>query len=195
MRDLTNPNFQFPSRESRDAAADLATSTANSTQESTEQKDALADATQGTDIIEEVSKDQKAVAGQSPSGEDAQEGQSKDGKRAEDVEPTASSRLLPPVRRRAHVDLKNPTHVILVSALKGVCGISIVKDYDKGKKYNLQSLGGQLAPTSDKPGEGAQAAAKEGATGTVEGPDNSSVLEKADESGEAGEVDGAPDDV
>lgn len=48
--------------------------------------------------------------------------------------------ILPPHRRRTYVDLKKPTHTILVSVLKGVCCISIVTGYDEGRKFNIQML-------------------------------------------------------
>ena len=56
--------------------------------------------------------------------------------------------ILPAARRKTKVDLKNPTHTILISALKGICGMSIVTDYDKKRRLNLQMLANKV--TEDK---------------------------------------------
>lgn len=66
---------------------------------------------------------------------------------------------LPSIRPRARVDLKHPKYTILISALKGVAGLSVVTEWDTSKKFNLQMLAEeQLA----KKGEAARADAQNG---------------------------------
>jgi len=63
---------------------------------------------------------------------------------AEDEQDATPWHILPEYRRRIYVDLKHPTHTILVSALRGVCGMSVVERYDERKKFNVQMLSGTL---------------------------------------------------
>ena len=56
--------------------------------------------------------------------------------------------ILPAARRKTKVDLKNPTHTIMISALKGTCGMSVVTDYEKKRRLNLQMLANKV--TEDK---------------------------------------------
>lgn len=47
---------------------------------------------------------------------------------------------LPEARRKTKVDLKHPKYTILVSALKGVCGLSIVEGFEESRRFNIQVL-------------------------------------------------------
>ena len=51
---------------------------------------------------------------------------------------------------RPPLALKCPSHTILITALKGVCGISVVEGYDKGRKFNIQSLSQREAAASEQ---------------------------------------------
>lgn len=70
----------------------------------------------------------------------------------------AEKARLPSARRKAVVNLTNPEYVIMVSALKGVCGISCVRGFDEGKKFNIQTLSGGNQPDTKQ--EAAKAAKK-----------------------------------
>lgn len=87
--------------------------------------------------------------------------------------PQSKRPTLPPHRRRTYVDLKKPTHTILVSVLKGVCGISIVTGYDEGRKFNIQMLGERQVADKfqqKKEADEAAAAASEPAAAAIEAP-------------------------
>jgi len=49
------------------------------------------------------------------------------------------------ISRRHKVDLKNPVFTILIEVYKGICCISIVRDYQRFKKYNIASILGTNA--------------------------------------------------
>ena len=66
------------------------------------------------------------------------------------TETAAARPPLAHIRRRTYVDLKCPSHTILITALKGVCGISVVEGYDKGRKFNIQSLSQREAAASEQ---------------------------------------------
>ncbi|KAI8084474.1 uncharacterized protein BX664DRAFT_366190 [Halteromyces radiatus] len=48
--------------------------------------------------------------------------------------------IAPTLPTHLKVDLKNPDYVIFVTIFKSVCGISVLKDYYKKKKYNISAL-------------------------------------------------------
>ncbi|KAI9318905.1 hypothetical protein DFJ73DRAFT_336881 [Zopfochytrium polystomum] len=58
------------------------------------------------------------------------------------------------------VDIKNPDRVILVEIFKGICGMSVVDDFYKYKKYNLEAVFDQeAAQNMNKRKRGGDAAA------------------------------------
>lgn len=74
------------------------------------------------------------------------------------VDSSSERTQLPTIRRKAVVNLYSSEYVIMVSALKGVCGISCVQGFDEGKKFNIQTLSGGNQP--DPKQEAAKAAKK-----------------------------------
>lgn len=161
IRDLANPFFQLKrgekpvdKAESEEKPVETAVEEANNMQGVTsetdgapirEEKQETAGAagteeslTEKQSISEETMKQQESGA-----DEPSKELEIMDSDKNED--PSQLWYILPEHRRRTIVDLKHPTHTILVSALRGVCGLSVVERYEENKKYNIQSLGSHSA--------------------------------------------------
>ena len=159
VRDLTNPDWQFPSPEAAQAEAG----------EKGEDKPVDTDQTPVAAGDQEQASEEalSAETGESPTGETAKADVSEPSeKQAQSSQPVVSQSKrepLPLVRRRANVDLKNSEYVIMVSALKGVCGISHVRGFDEAKKFNIQTLSGGNQPDPKKEAEKAARKAAEDA--------------------------------
>ncbi|CAD6580050.1 MAG: hypothetical protein CYPHOPRED_001073 [Cyphobasidiales sp. Tagirdzhanova-0007] len=145
VRDLTNPAFQFPLHQPESTSATDSQDSAHRTNQKTPQAEPSEESSLEKEEIR-ISED-VTVEGQSPSSElhrsSSIAATGSTGPPEDVVRPPREP--FPNVRRRTHVDLKHPSHVILVSALKGVCGISIVEGYEEGRKYNIQVLGERRA--------------------------------------------------
>ncbi|KAK9893607.1 hypothetical protein P389DRAFT_198854 [Cystobasidium minutum MCA 4210] len=209
VRDLANAHFQFPKKQpdaspkganneeaKQPGSADAAVGTAEA-----ETKADDTNTEKVTDVTEEAQTAVQALdAAQPQSSAQADETLAPKPESAEETVEDGETPWhdLPAYRRRIFVDLKNPTHTILVSALKGVCGMSVVEGYDARKKFNLQMLGGTLPPQgAGKPKEKAdegeqppaadaaeeQAAAGSGsaAPSTVTDAENRPVVDDASE--------------
>lgn len=146
VRDLANAHFQFPKpqiieKDANDAAVQPQSSSENVEKE--QEKDDSAAALQVSTQTDDPAEKQSA---------DRDEEQDKSLEKPEESEDQTAEEtpwhILPAYRRRIFVDLKNPTHTILVSALRGVCGLSVVEGYDQRKKFNVQMLGGNLHVSS-----------------------------------------------
>ena len=153
MRDLTNPDWQWPTVE----AAKSATTESEANPEVVEtesSKDSLPAVPDGGEAEKRDSVDD--AVGLSAEG-GAGVPKETDGEEADPVAEVPQSKParepLPAVRRRTKVDLKTPEYVIMVSALKGVCGISCVRGFDEGKKFNIQTLSGGNQPDPKKVAE------------------------------------------
>lgn len=85
-----------------------------------------------------------------PQEEQAIEAPAQETVTAEDEPEEIPWHILSAYRRRIFVDLKHPTHTILVSALRGVVGLSVVERYDERKKFNVQMLSGTLPVRKEK---------------------------------------------
>lgn len=147
VRDLANAHFQFPKRQVVEHAAEP-TEKSEGTTPAQAAEPASADATQASSTTAEETKE---TSNMPTPGQASEESEVKPQGDEAPVEETPWN-ILPPYRRRIHVDLKHPTHTILVSALRGVCGISVVEGYDEKKKFNVQMLGGNTDMNGrDKP--------------------------------------------
>jgi tRNA acetyltransferase TAN1 len=60
---------------------------------------------------------------------------------------TAIAALVPPENK---VNLKTPDYCIVIEVINLVCGISILPDYYKLKRYNLEMLGEEITTQSKK---------------------------------------------
>lgn len=163
MRDLTNPDWQWPSIEAAKSAA--TESEANPEVVEVEaSKDSLAAVQEGSEA-EKGDLVNDAVGPSAGSGANAlKEANSEDADPVAEMPQSKPAREpLPTVRRRSKVDLKTPEYVIMVSALKGMCGISCVRGFDQGKKFNIQTLSGGNQPDPKKEAEKAAKKAAEDA--------------------------------
>lgn len=151
VRDLANPSFQFQKRKNSEEAVN-----------GHENDEAVAEESKETPVAEEHVKEdisnpteaastqameanvQIETAVQYEEKETADSAHQLQAGRAEDPPEETPWHVLPEYRRRTFVDLKHPTHTILVSALRGVCGMSVVERYDERKKFNVQMLSGTL---------------------------------------------------
>lgn len=152
VRDLANPSFQFqkrrnfeepvdgakPSEVAQDVASEAQTSAEPAKEEMSSSNDATAPVQDG-----EASATSSNIA-QSEEIEKGGALAQSEKESADDAPEEAPWHILPEYRRRIFVDLKHPTHTILISALRGVCGMSVVERYDELKKFNVQVLSGTL---------------------------------------------------
>lgn len=160
VRDLANPSFQFQKRRvheeekpvaegDQEKPVDGEVEAGATTAIATDEKDALPKET--ATLAQPEHKDETAETKEQQGEEAESTKEPKDEAEAEQSteEPQQQEEetpwhILPAHRRRIYVDLKHPTHTILVSALRGVCGISVVERYDERKKFNVQMLSGTL---------------------------------------------------
>lgn len=149
VRDLANAHFQFAKPQVIENDADDAAVQPQSPGRNIE-KEQEKDDSAGTP---QVSTQTEEPAAKQSSDQDEEQDKSPAKQEEGEDQPAEETpwHILPAYRRRIFVDLKNPTHTILVSALRGVCGISVVEGYDQRKKFNVQMLGGNLhAPANGR---------------------------------------------
>lgn len=173
IRDLTNPRFQYPvyqKPETEDEQSESADNSAEDSATDTVKDSAKDQAIEGADnegpanvaatAAEEEKPTLNATEAPLPDHEtsDVTDSSTQQTQQAETGEstlpadqnpadsadaPAPQRPVLPGHRRRAYVDLKNATHTVMVTILKGVASMSIVTGYDEGRKFNIQMLAEQ----------------------------------------------------
>lgn len=149
VRDLANPSFQFQRRRNVEETANVEERNEPPSMEPNMVETSAHLAPEEANGLSEPVSEQIPVAdpavGTAMQSEEAVNDGAKDQTENLDDSPEETPwHILPEYRRRVFVDLKHPTHTILVSALRGVCGMSVVERYDERKRFNVQVLSGTL---------------------------------------------------